>query len=615
MTKAVSSDSGGLTVGGTAGTFLGEILVGVAAALETVSHGTIRSDDLHFDIPPSPEMGDLAVGMFPFAKAAKKSPADFAAELAESLQPTRFVRAWTASGPYLNIALDRAVVSRRVLDDAASQASYGRGSSFENEVVVLEYVQPNTNKPLHLGHLRNAVLALSAASLIEWQGGAVKRVNIVNDRGIHIVKSMLAYERWGNGETPELAKEKGDHFVGRYYVRFEQELAKEKAAWLKNHSDETEDAFLKASELMRDARDLLQRWEQNDADVRALWERMNAWVLAGFHETYAKLGISFVKEYFESDIYNQGKEIILSGLAKGVFVKSENGAVVASLSKTSDLPDKVLLRADGTSLYITQDIALAHQRLELNPTQLVYVVGSEQELYFKQLFAVLRLLKFPAAEKLVHLSYGLVFLPEGKMKSREGKVVDADDLVAEVEALAEKELRGRYPELYHHGEPIGEPERRKKIIALAAIKFHFLMVGRTSPVHFDPKESLSFEGNTGPYVQYTYARATSILTKAGEPSPKPPETLPDISASEWGVIRLLLEYPHVLTESAKRYDPSSLCTYLLNLAQAFNAFYHHDPVLDAQEPARAFRLMLVASLRSVLKSGLAALGVETLEVM
>lgn len=610
MTKAASSDVGGLTVAGSRGTLLGDILADAAAVFETGTHGALREGELRFDIPPSSEMGDLAVGMFPFAKATQKSPADLATKFASSLRPTSFIRAWKAVGPYVNIMLDRAAVSKRVLEGVRSATQYGQGSSFADEVVVLEYVQPNTNKPLHLGHLRNAVLALSAAGLIEWQGGTVKTVNIVNDRGIHIVKSMLAYERWGNGETPESTKEKGDHLVGRYYVRFEQELAKEKSAWMEGHAGETEEAFLKASVLMRDARDLLQRWEQDDADIRSLWKQMNAWVLAGFQETYDKLGIAFVKEYFESDIYNEGKEIILKGLEQGVFEKADNGAIIAPLSKTSDLPDKVLLRADGTSLYITQDIALAHQRLEFSPTQLVYVVGSEQDLYFKQLFAVLRLLNFPAAERLIHLSYGLVFLPEGKMKSREGKVVDTDDLLAEVENLAEQELRERYPE-----QPAEEIQRRKHVIALAAIKFHFLMVGRTSPVHFDPKESLSFEGNTGPYVQYTYARATSILTKAGMPFPKLPETLPDIRDHEWTVIRLLLEYPRVLAVAAQRYDPSALCTYLLGLAQAFNTFYHHDQVLDAPEPARAFRLTLVASLRSVLKSGLARLGIETLEVM
>jgi arginyl-tRNA synthetase len=590
---------------------LQSIRASITTALEQATNGLISRETLVLETPPSPAMGDFAFKTFALAKEQKKNPAEVAKELATTLKPTNLISRCVAAGPYLNIFLDRGVVSESVLASIHSNKGYGRGSAFKKEKIVLEYVQPNTNKPLHLGHLRNALLGSTIARLLETQGASVVLTNIVNDRGIHIAKTLLAYERWGEGTTPTSSGVKGDHFVGNLYVRFEQELAKEKAAWQAKNPKGTDEAFLTESTLMREAQDVLKKWEVGDRAVRALWKKMRTWVLDGFLTTYEAIGIHFQKEYFESEIFEEGRAAIDHGLKKGAFRKEKNGAVVAPLQERHSLPDKVLLRADGTALYITQDLALARQKeKDFHPTRSLYVVGSEQELYFKQLFAILTLLNFPHADKLFHVSYGLVFLPEGKMKSREGKVVDTDDLLKEMEELATTELATRYPDL-----SVAERSKRAQAIALSAIKFHFLMVGRTSPVHFNPKESLSFEGNTGPYLQYTFARATSILAKTGEPALNVPTAFSEVGDSEWSVLRLLLEYPRILAEAAERYDPAHLCTFLLQLAQAFNAFYHAEPVLEAPAGVRPFRLALVGALRDVLGSGLDLLGIERLGVM
>lgn len=611
MTKATAPDAGKSSLRqSTAVGPLKKVYDDVADALTSKTQHSVMAAELELDVPPTLELGDLAFRCFALAKKKQSSPAEVANDLASQLSATTYVDHWQAVGPYVNIFLKRQAVADLILKEIQKSPNYGKGNAFAKEKIVLEYVQPNTNKPLHLGHLRNALLGWSTAELLEAQGATVVKTNIVNDRGIHIAKSMLAYERWGKGETPESTGEKGDHFVGRWYVRFEQEVVKEKQAWLSDDPKRTEEDFLAASALMHDAQELLKRWEASDPGVRKLWRTMNDWVLDGFAATYKAIGIDFTKEYFESDIYESGRKLVLNGLKKGVFRKEANGAVVAPLKEKFGLPEKILLRGDGTALYITQDLALAaRKKKDYKPKRSMYVVGSEQEMYFRQLFAVLELLGFATMDRLVHLSYGLVFLPEGKMKSREGKVVDADDLLAEMVRLTTEELATRYPDL-------GDEERasRAKTIALAAIKFHFLMVGRTSPVHFNPKESLSFEGKTGPYLQYSYARASSILAKAGAHALRPaaPAAVED---AEWRVLLGLLNHPRTSGEAAASYNPALLANALIGLAQHFNALYHELPVLKAAEDLRDFRLSLVAAFRQVMQGGLKLLGIEMLEVM
>ncbi len=585
----------------------------------------VEVEGIRLEVPPDPAMGDLALPCFSFAKNMKMSPQDIAQSLTKEkeLQNAAFVRAVEATGPYVNFRFRREAVAHKILNLVLASAKrkdarYGDGSSLRGKHMLIEYVQPNTNKPLHLGHVRNGLLGITLVHLLESQGAMVTKVNIVNDRGIHIAKSMLAYQKWGNGETPDSTGEKGDHFVGRYYVRFEQELQKERQQWLAGRSMPADDqeqealerSFLASSVLMAEAQNVLRDWEAGDKDIRALWATMNSWVLKGFAETYAQLGIGFDKEYLESNIYQGGRDLITAAVAQGVFRKDPDGSVVAPLKERFGLPDKVLLRKDGTSLYITQDINLAHLKYEeFHPDESLYVVASEQDLYFQQLFAVLQLMGSPRADHIHHLSYGMVNLPEGKMKSREGRVVDADDLLAELVTLATKEVVNRYTDL-----SASEQEHRARTIALAGLKFHFLLVGKDSAMIYDPKASIAFEGKTGPYLQYTYARAQSILRKI-KALPAVPD-VPEIqNDDEWLVLLGILRFPDAVAQAAQEYDPGVLANHLMSLAQAFNTFYHDQPVLKAPEPLRSSRLALVAAVATVLKNGLGLMGIETLEVM
>jgi arginyl-tRNA synthetase len=488
---------------------------------------------------------------------------------------------------------------------------------------MMEYVSPNTNKPLHLGHLRNGVLGRAVANLIAAQGARVVKTSIVNNRGIHIAKSMLAYERWGEGETPKKAGVKGDHFVGGLYVRFEQELRREEEAWCEKQglsgeqrkklddkaAKELDERFNEESELLDAARDLLRRWEAGDAAARSLWEKMNSWVYAGFRETYSTLGFEFDKHYYESDVYQGGKEIVEEALEKGVFRRAPNGAVIVPLSEHTKLQDKAVLRADGTGLYITQDLNLATIKFEeFGLTRSIYCIASEQDFYMKQLFATMKLLGFPWADGLYHLSYGMVYLPEGKMKSRVGNVVDADDLVEGMTELAKEALRERHADL-----AAGELERRALAIALAAMTFHFLAVGKDTEILFDPKSSLAFEGKTGPYLQYSYARVSSILRKAGDW--RAPNEMPLGEDVEWRLLFQTLLFPCVVADAAESCDPMRLATYLSDLAQTVNTFYHDLQVLKSEEPVRSARLAMLAAFRTVLGNGLALLAIEPLEEM
>ena len=551
-------------------------------------------------VPPDSKMGDYAFPCFKLGKKAKEE----AEKLKEKLELPNFISKVEVVGPYLNFFLKPSVFAKETLTAVYKQAvNYGKGK--ENKKIVLEYCGPNTNKPLHLGHLRNMALGLANHNLLTFQGNTVYPVNIVNDRGIHICKSMLAYMKWGKNKQPNAEKQasgtstrggkKGDHFVGDFYVLFSK----------KAKDDE---------DLVNEAQEMLLKWEREDSEVIKLWKQMNAWVLAGFAETYKRFGVSFVKEYFESKYYEGGKELVYEGLKKKVFEKDHTNAIIARLEKYN-LPDKVLLRGDETSIYITQDMNLAELRArDFKFNQMIYVVASEQKLHFQQLFKVLELLKKSYAKNLYHLSYGMVHLPSGRMKSREGTVIDADDLMDEVSSLAEEEIKKR-----HSGLSEEKVKERAELIGIGAIKFFMVKTDPVKDIVFDPKESLNFEGETGPYVQYTHARACSILRKA-----KKDEKLEAVSqvsfdqfslAEELAVVRLLYDFPSVVRKAANTYKPHHLAQYLIGLSQAFNEFYHKCPVISEQIQVMKARLLLVDSVRQVLENGLGLLGIKAPEEM
>ncbi|MEM8997171.1 MAG: arginine--tRNA ligase [Acidobacteriota bacterium] len=610
---------------------VGEPLAGIyqrlAALVAEHSRGALTAADVGFQQAPEHTGGDLSFPCFPLAKAWKRNPAQIAAEMAAAIladgAADGLLDGAEAAGPYLNVRLARTALARQVLDAVgAAGGRYGDSDRQADDVVMMEYVSPNTNKPLHLGHVRNAVLGRSVANLIESQGARMQRTDIINDRGIHIAKSMLAYRRFGDGETPESAGVKGDHFVGKYYVKFDKALNREREAWLEEQGidldglDErgkkkVQERFLAESELMAETRDILQKWEAEDEDVRALWRTMNGWVYDGFGQTYDRMGIVFDKHYYESNVYQGGREVIMAALEKGTFERAENGAIVAPLSKLEGqkLQDKVVIRGDGTGLYITQDINLATIKFEeFGLNRSYYCIGSEQNYYMRQLKATLGMLGFPWAEGMEHLSYGMVYLPEGKMKSREGNVVDADDLMAQMSTMAAAAVRERYAELDDD-----EVARRGEAVGLAAIVFSLLMVGRETDIHFDPKASLAFEGKTGPYLQYAYARISSILRKAGDFTP--PEELALDEDAAWALVRSLLFYPTVVADAAESLDPSRLTAYLIEQTQALSAFYRDLRVLDVDEPQRSSRLALLSAFRALLAHAFDLLAIQALEEM
>ncbi len=524
--------------------------------------------------PPDPKMGDYAFPCFKLKESPQK--------IKEKLPELEFIQKVDVVGPYLNFFLKPNVLAKETLTEIYKKAkSYG--TARENKKIVVEYCGPNTNKPLHLGHLRNMALGNSMCNLLQFIGNKVSPVNIVNDRGIHICQSMLAYIKWGDNKEPD---KKSDHFVGDYYVLFSKK-AKENP------------------QLKEEAQELLVKWENNDPEVRKIWQKMNAWTIKGHNQTYKTFGISFDKEYFESNYYQKGKEIVEKGLKKKIFHKNEFGAVIAPLEKLG-LSDKVVLRADGTSIYITQDMYLAYLRYrDFKFDKMVYVVASEQKLHFQQLFKILELLGEKYAQNMYHLSYGLVHLPSGRMKSREGTVIDADDVMEEVFQLAKREIVSR-----HHDLTEEEVKKRAKAISLGAIKFFMLQTDAVKDIIFNPEESLSFEGETGPYIQYTHARACSILRKANVEI--------NIHASfenfnreeELAVIKRLYEFPEIVMRSAQTYKPHHLAHYLISVAQAFNEFYHKCPVISENKNQMKARLLLVDSTRQILDSGLNLLGIK-----
>ncbi len=559
--------------------------------------------------------GHLTLVVFPFLRQSKKSPEQTAQEIGEYLlkhEPA--IAAYNVIKGFLNLTIAGACWLD-LLNDINCQPAYGITPATEQSpLVMIEYSSPNTNKPLHLGHVRNNLLGYSLAEILKANGYRVVKTNIVNDRGIHICKSMLAWLKWGNGVTPETAHKKGDHLIGDFYVLFSNKLKEETAA-LEAQGMTKEEAEA-ASPLMAEAREMLRKWEAGDKEVRALWEKMNSWVYAGFDETYKMMGVDFDKIYYESQTYLVGKNKVLEGLEKGIFYRREDGSVWADLTKEG-LDEKLLLRSDGTSVYMTQDIGTAKLRFDDYPiNKMIYVVGNEQNYHFQVLSILLDKLGFEFGKGLVHFSYGMVELPEGKMKSREGTVVDADDLMEEMINTARDisyEL-GKANEMTTE-----EAENIARIVGLGSLKYFILKVDPRKNMTFNPKESIDFNGNTGPFIQYTYARIRSVLRKAGDEGIQLPGQLPattPISEKEEGLIQMLADFAAVVREAGKTYSPALIANYTYDLVKEYNQFYHDYSILrETDEAKRQFRLVLSANVAKVIKSAMSLLGIEVPERM
>lgn len=559
--------------------------------------------------------GDLTLVVFPFIKAAKKSPEATAEEIGSwLLQHTPELSGYNVIKGFLNLSFS-ASYWLNTLQDIAGDTDFEMFEAGESApLVMIEYSSPNTNKPLHLGHIRNNLLGFSLSRIVAANGCRVVKTNIVNDRGIHICKSMLAWQKWGKGETPESSGKKGDHLVGDYYVLFDKNY-KQELAELQKQGLSLEEAE-NTSHLMQEAREMLRAWEAGDSEIRSLWETMNNWVYLGFDESYAKLGVDFDKIYYESQTYLSGKEKVLEGLDKGIFYRNDDGSVWADLS-SDGLDQKLLLRADGTSVYMTQDIGTAALRFEEYPIdKMIYVVGNEQNYHFKVLSILLDKLGFAWGKDLVHFSYGMVELPEGKMKSREGTVVDADDLIEEMISTAREtsEELGKLDSCSSE-----EAADIARIVGLGALKYFILKVDPRKNMTFNPKESIDFNGNTGPFIQYTYARIRSVLRKAEELGYRAQvqEQLADrLSDKELSLIKNLYEFPVVVKEAGNSYSPAVIANYVYELAKEYNQFYHDYSVLyETNSDLRDFRILLSDQTAKVIRTALYLLGIEVPERM
>jgi arginyl-tRNA synthetase len=554
--------------------------------------------------------GNLTLVVFPFVKAAKKSPEQTAQEIGEYLvEHCSAVEKFNVVKGFLNLSIgDGAWLE--LLKAIDSDEHFGtKQANDESPLVMIEYSSPNTNKPLHLGHVRNNLLGWSLAQIMEANGNKVVKTNIVNDRGIHICKSMLAWLKYGNGETPESSGKKGDHLIGDYYVAFDKHYREEIKELVAQGMDE--EKAKQEAPLIKEAHEMLVKWEQNDPEVRALWEKMNNWVYAGFDETYKKMGVGFDKIYYESQTYLKGKAKVEEGLAKGLFERHEDNSVWADLTNEG-LDQKLLLRSDGTSVYMTQDIGTAEMRFQDFPIdKMIYVVGNEQNYHFQVLSILLDRLGFKWGKELTHFSYGMVELPNGKMKSREGTVVDADDLM---ELMVEDAYKtsmelGKFDDMT-------EEERREiaRIVGMGALKYFILKVDARKNMLFNPEESIDFNGNTGPFIQYTYARIRSILRKATET----PATLenPELSEKEVELIQKMNEFGAAVEQAGKDYSPSGIANYCYELTKVFNQFYHDYSILnEPDEQKKAVRLMLAKNVAKIIKSGMGLLGIEVPERM
>ncbi len=567
--------------------------------------------------------GSLTLVVFPFLKISKKKPEDTAQEIGEWMkQNCKAVADFNVVKGFLNLVVAPAAWIE-MLNAINADEKYGEQKATENSpLVMIEYSSPNTNKPLHLGHVRNNLLGWSLAQIMEANGNKVVKTNIVNDRGIHICKSMLAWQKWGNGVTPETSGKKGDHLIGDFYVAFDKhyrEEVKELAARYTAEGMDEEAAEKKAKEespLMKEAHNMLVKWEQGDKDVRALWEKMNSWVYEGFDKTYKDLGVGFDKIYYESQTYLKGKAKVEEGLDKGLFERHDDNSVWADLTNEG-LDQKLLLRSDGTSVYMTQDIGTAEMRFKDFPIdKMIYVVGNEQNYHFQVLSILLDRLGFKWGKELVHFSYGMVELPNGKMKSREGTVVDADDLIATMVADARKtsEELGKFNDMTE--EERGEIAR---VVGLGALKYFILKVDARKNMLFNPEESIDFNGNTGPFIQYTYARIRSILRKAAAQGISMPDTLSDtmpINQKETELIQKMDEFGAAVRQAGKDYSPSGIANYCYELTKDFNQFYHDYSILNAEsEEEKVVRLMIAKNVAKTIKNGMALLGIEVPERM
>ncbi|CAG9875439.1 MULTISPECIES: arginine--tRNA ligase [Bacteroides] len=562
--------------------------------------------------------GHLTLVVFPFLKMSRKGPEQTAQEIGEYLKANEpAVAAFNVIKGFLNLTIASATWIE-LLNEIQADEQYGLVKATETSpLVMIEYSSPNTNKPLHLGHVRNNLLGNALANIVAANGNKVVKTNIVNDRGIHICKSMLAWKKYGNGETPETSGKKGDHLVGDYYVSFDKhykaELAELMAGFIAQgmSDDEAKAKAEAASPLMQEAREMLVNWEAGDPEVRGLWEMMNNWVYAGFDETYKKMGVSFDKIYYESNTYLEGKEKVMEGLEKGFFFKKEDGSVWADLT-AEGLDHKLLLRGDGTSVYMTQDIGTAKLRFADYPIdKMIYVVGNEQNYHFQVLSILLDKLGFEWGKSLVHFSYGMVELPEGKMKSREGTVVDADDLMEEMISTA-KETSQELGKL--DGLTQEEADDIARIVGLGALKYFILKVDARKNMTFNPKESIDFNGNTGPFIQYTYARIQSVLRKAVESGIVIPEQIPagiELSEKEEGLIQMVADFAAVVKQAGEDYSPSIIANYTYDLVKEYNQFYHDFSILrEENEAVKVFRIALSANVAKVVRLGMNLLGIE-----
>ncbi len=575
-------------------------LYGVAVAPESVNPSPTKKE---FE-------GNLTVVVFPFLKASRKAPEATAAEMGQWLKENvDAVADFNVIKGFLNISVDPAFWRNQLLSVAADDSFGFREATEDSPLVMVEYSSPNTNKPLHLGHVRNNLLGYSVAQILKANGNRVVKTNIVNDRGIHICKSMLAWKKWGEGATPESAGKKGDHLIGDFYVAFDKHFKDEVKAIMEEKKIEKEEAE-KLSPLMEEAREMLRRWEKGDEEVRSLWKMMNEWVYAGFDETYRRMGVDFDKIYYESDTYLEGKDLVLGGLEKGIMYRKEDGSVWADLT-ADGLDHKLLLRADGTSVYMTQDIGTAKLRYRDFPIdRMIYVVGNEQNYHFQVLSLLLDKLGFKWGKDLVHFSYGMVELPEGKMKSREGTVVDADDLMATMIADAADASADRFRDM-----PAEEAAEISRMVGLGALKYFLLKVDPRKNMLFNPKESIDFNGNTGPFLQYTYARIRSVMRKAGDiDTAAMAHAIPN--EKETSLIQKVADFPSTVAEAGRSLSPALIANYCYDLAKEYNQFYHDYSILREEDMAvKALRLELSSVVARTLRSAASLLGIEMPERM
>ena len=594
-----------------------------ATAVKVLYNQDIPQEQLQIQKTKKEFEGHLTLVVFPLLRISRKKPEETAQEIGEWLAANcEAVEKFNVVKGFLNLTIspDSWIY---LLNDIHADARFGLTPPTEQSpLVMIEYSSPNTNKPLHLGHVRNNLLGFALANIIEANGNRVVKTNIVNDRGIHICKSMLAWLKYGHGETPETSGKKGDHLIGDYYVAFDKHYREQVAELCGQYEsegmtpDEAKDKAEKEAPLMKEARAMLVKWEQNDPEVRALWKKMNNWVYAGFDETYKALGVNFDKIYYESDTYLEGKEKVLEGLKKGIFYRRDDGSVWADLTDKG-LDEKLLLRADGTSVYMTQDIGTAKLRFQDYPIdKMIYVVGNEQNYHFQVLSILLDELGFEWGKSLVHFSYGMVELPNGKMKSREGTVVDADDLIAEMIRQARQTIDelGKFDDMDE-----AEKNEVARIVGMGALKYFLLKVDARKNMLFNPAESIDFNGNTGPFIQYTYARIRSVLRKAQETGIDIPSTLPAgtaLNTKEEEIVQHIADFPTIVRQAGTDYSPSAIANYCYDLVKEYNQFYHDFSILREEDKQKQlFRLVLSENVAKVIRLGMGLLGIEMPERM